>query len=273
MPHCAKFMKDILSRKRKITEEGVVSLIETCSAVIKRYLPVKMQDQGSFTIPCNIGNSEMGKALCDSGARINLMHLFVVKRLSLGKLTPTAMILQTEDKTLALPEGILKDVLIKVGKFIFPVDFVVIDIEEDKQIPLLLGRPFLSTGAALIDVKKGELTLRVGDEAIPFNLNQSLKQLEFDNTDCKIVETKDPISYELINDCKIQSSMKENKPNFEYIEYLDVEFMNSNFELKEAVLSLNGSSAEKSSSYEEKVLEVNTSSKGLILKEFPEHLK
>ena len=72
-------------------------------------------------------------------------------------------------------EGILENVLIKVEKFIFPMDFVVIDIEEDKQVPLLLGRIFLSIGAALNDVKKGELTLKVGDEEVHFNLNQSLK--------------------------------------------------------------------------------------------------
>ena len=97
-----------------------------------------------------------------------------------------------ENITLAQPVGILEDVLIKVGKFIFPVDFVVIDIKEDKQVPLLLGRPFIAIGAALIDVKKGELTLRVGDEVVHFNLNQSLKQPKFDNADCKIVETKVP---------------------------------------------------------------------------------
>ena len=85
------------------------------------------------------------------------------------------MTLQTTYRTLAHPEGILEDVLIKVRKFIFPVDFVVIDIKEDKQVPLLLGRPFLATGVALINVKKGELTLRVGDEAVYFNLNHSLK--------------------------------------------------------------------------------------------------
>ena len=104
------------------------------------------------------------------------------------------------DRTLAHPEGILEDVLIKVGKFIFPVDFVVIDIEEVKQVPLLLGRPFLATGAALIDVKKRELTLWVGDEAVHFNLNHNLKQPELSNADCEIVETKIPISFELIND-------------------------------------------------------------------------
>ena len=88
------------------------------------------------------------------------------------------------DKSMAQLKGILEDVLIKVGKFIFPVDFVVIDIEEDKQVPLLLGRPFLATGATLIDVKKGELTLRVGDEEVHFNLNQSLKQPDFEKVEC-----------------------------------------------------------------------------------------
>ena len=83
------------------------------------------------------------------------------------------------------------------------MDFVVINIEEDKQVSLLLGRPFLATGAALIYVKKGELTLRIGDKAVHFNLNHSLKQPYFDTIDCKIVETKVPISSELINDCKI----------------------------------------------------------------------
>ena len=144
-----------------------------------------------------------------------------------------------EDRTLAQPEGILEDVLIKVGKFIFPMDFMVIDIEEDKQVPLLLGRPFLTTRTALIDVKKGELTLRMGDEAVHFNLNQSLKQLEFYNSDCKSVETIVPISSKRKYDCKIQSSMNENEKNFQYIKYLDVEFLNSSFEFKEKVLDLN----------------------------------
>ena len=95
-----------------------------------------------------------------------------------------------EDRTLAQPMGILEDVLIKVGKFIFLVDFVVIDIEEDKQVSLLLGRPFLATGAALIDVKKGELTLKVGDEEVHYNLNHSLKQPKLINAECEIVKKK-----------------------------------------------------------------------------------
>ena len=136
---------------------------------------MKMQDLGSFTIPCTIGNFEFKKALCDLGASINLMPLSVVKRLSLGELTPTTITLKMADR--AQPEGVLEDVLIKVGKFIFPMDFVVMDMEEDTEVPLLLGRPFLDIGVALIDVKKGELILKVGEESVHFNLNKSLNNL------------------------------------------------------------------------------------------------
>ena len=90
-------------------------------------------------------------------------------------------------------EGIIEDVLIKVGKFIFLVDFVVFDMEQDKQVPLLLGRPFLATGVALIDVKKKELTLRLGDEKVHFNMNKILKQPDFNNTECKIVDKWFPL--------------------------------------------------------------------------------
>ena len=129
------------------------------------------------------------------------MPLYVTQRLSLGELTPTTITLHMADRTLSHPEGILEDVLIKVGKFVVPVDFVVINIEKDKQVPLLLGRPFLATRATLIDVKKGELTLRVGDEVVHFNLNHSLKQPEPNSTDYEIAETNIPVSSELITTC------------------------------------------------------------------------
>ena len=156
MPLYAKFLKEILSKKRKLAEEGIVNLTATCSAIIQKKLPAKMKDPGSFTIPCSIGKYEFKKALCDSGASINLMPLSVVQRLSLGELTPTAITLQMADRSMAQPEGIPEDVLVKDGKFVFPVDFIVMKMEEDIQVPLLLGRPFLTTEAALIDVQKGD---------------------------------------------------------------------------------------------------------------------
>ena len=153
-----------------------MSLFSNYSAIIQKNLPHKMQDPGIFTIPCTIRNFEFDKALCYSGESINLMPLSLVKMLSLGELTPTTMSLQMAGKSRAQPEGILEDVLVKVGKFIFLVDFVVIDIKKNKKIPLLLSIPFLAIGVALIDGKKGELTLRVGIEEVHFRLNQCLKQ-------------------------------------------------------------------------------------------------
>ena len=100
----------------------------------------------------------------------------MTRRLSLGELTPTDLRLQMVNRFVVKLEGIVEDVLVKVGKYIFPIDFVVFNMEEDKHVPLLLGRPFLATGAALINVQNGELTLRVGKEEVKFNLNQSLRQ-------------------------------------------------------------------------------------------------
>ena len=247
-----------------------MNLTAGCSVVIQRSFPEKMQVPGTFTILCTIGNFEFKKALCDLGANINLMPLSVVKRLSLRELTPTAITLQMVDKTMTQLEGVLENVLIKVGKFIFPMHFVVMDMEEDTQVPLLLGRPFLAIGAALIDVKKGELTLRVGEETIHFNLNKNLKQSECESTDCKTYIV--PISPELMFGCNIQNSINENEMNFQYLVDLDFGFMNSSFDLKETILSVNENIIEKCSN-EEKTKEIETSSKGLTLKELPRHLK
>ena len=159
MPVYAKFLKEILSKKWKIDEEGIVNLSATCNAIIQQKLPAKMKDPDSFTIPCSIGKYEFKKALCYSGASINFMPLSVVQRLSLGELTPTTITLQMADRSMAQPKGILEDILVKVRKFIFPVDFVIMQMEENTQVPLLQGIPFLATEAALIDVQKGELTL------------------------------------------------------------------------------------------------------------------
>ncbi|GJU67380.1 reverse transcriptase domain-containing protein [Tanacetum coccineum] len=109
-------------------------------------------------------------ALADLGASINLMPLSVWKKLSLPELTPTCMTLELADRSITQPIGIAEDVYLKVGKFKFPADFVVVDFDADPRVPLILGRSFLKTGRALIDVYEGELTLRVGKEAVTFTL-------------------------------------------------------------------------------------------------------
>ena len=201
------------------------------------------------------------------------MPLSVVQRLSLGELTPTTIILQMADRSMAQPEGVLEDVLVKVGKFIFPMDFVVMKMEEDNQVPLLLGRPFLAAGAALIDVQKGELTLRVGNEAVHFNLNKSLTQPDVDAEICMAVENSSPISFDLIFDCNLQHSINENEMNFQYLESIDYELLQFSLQNIETVLILNENSQENSSSQEKKVIKQETSAEGLILKQLPNHLK
>ena len=177
------------------------------------------------------------------------------------------------DKSMAQPEGVLEDVLVKAGKFIFPVDFVVMKMEEDTQVPLLLGRPFLATGVALIDVQKGELTLRVGNEAVHFNLNKNLTQSDVDEENCMVVDNISPINFELNSDCNIQHSINENEMNFQYLKSVDYELLHSSLQYIEIVLSLNENSKENSYCKEKKATEQETSTEGLILKELPGHLK
>ena len=103
------------------------------------------------------------------------MSLSVVKKLNLDEVIPTTLSLQMVDCSLTYPQGILEDVVMKVDKFIFPVDFAVLEIEEDKEVSIILGRPFLAIGQALVDVKNGELTLRVSDKEVKFNLIKSVR--------------------------------------------------------------------------------------------------
>ena len=161
MHNYVKFMKDILSRKRRLLEFETVNLTEECSAILQRKLPQKLKDPDSFTIPYKIWNSIFERALCDLGACINLMPLSIFRRLGLGEARPTMVTLQLTYRSLKHPRGVIEDVLVKVDKFIFQTDFIVLEVEEDKEIPIILGRPFQTTSRVMIDVQKGELKLRV----------------------------------------------------------------------------------------------------------------
>uniref|UniRef100_A0A803PVI3 Aspartic peptidase DDI1-type domain-containing protein n=1 Tax=Cannabis sativa TaxID=3483 RepID=A0A803PVI3_CANSA len=134
---------------------------EECSAILQKKLPPKLRDPGSFTIPCTIERIEGMNSLYDLGASINLMPLSVFRRLQLGEAKPTTVTMQLGDHSLAHPRGVIEDVLVKVDKFIFPTDFIVLDMEEDSNVPIILGRPFLATGQASIDVQKGNCKIRV----------------------------------------------------------------------------------------------------------------
>ncbi|GJS29719.1 reverse transcriptase domain-containing protein [Tanacetum coccineum] len=173
MPKFASTLKALIGNKEKLSEMARTPLNEHCSAVILNKLPEKLGDPGKFLIPCDFPRMDECLALADLGASINLMPLSVWKKLSLPELTPTCMTLELADRSITQPIGIAEDVYLKVGKFKFPADFVVVDFDADPRVPLILGRSFLKTGRALIDVYEGELTLRVGKEAVTFNLDQT----------------------------------------------------------------------------------------------------
>ncbi|GKC40480.1 reverse transcriptase domain-containing protein, partial [Tanacetum coccineum] len=173
MPKFASTLKALIGNKEKLSEMARTLLNEHCSKVILNKLPKKLGDPGKFLIPCDFPGMDKCLALADLGASINLMPLSVWKRLSLPELTPTCMTLELADCSITKLIGIAEDVSVKVGMFHFPADFVVVDFDADPQVPLILWRSFLKTGCALIDVYKGELTLRVRKEAVTFNLDQT----------------------------------------------------------------------------------------------------
>ncbi|XP_022031126.1 uncharacterized protein LOC110932073 [Helianthus annuus] len=191
MPMYAKFLKDILSNKKKLEELSQVTLNEECSAVLQNKLPKKMNDPGSFTIPCLIGSLSVSNALADLGARINLMPYAVFAKLDLGEPKPTRMSIQLADRSVKYPRGIVENMLVKIDKFVFPVDFVILDMDEDKNVPLILGRPFLATTRALIDVCTGRLTLRVDDEEVTFDIGKSMQHSQSRDDTLYFIETID----------------------------------------------------------------------------------
>ncbi|XP_073294455.1 uncharacterized protein [Primulina huaijiensis] len=231
MPNYAKFLKEILSNKRKLVDFETVKLSKESSAILQNKLPPKLKDPCSFSIPCTIGSSFFSKALCDLGASINLMPYSCFEKLGIGEVRPTTISLQLAYRSIKYPRGVIEDVLVKVEKFIFPVDFVVLDMEEDREILLILGRPFLTTGKALIDVHKGELVLRFNDESVVFNVFLSIKYPndvsncsridatdEFIECDMQELICQDPLEIFLTHSCPGELENKEIEEHLHYLE-------------------------------------------------------
>ncbi|XP_076955785.1 uncharacterized protein LOC143630744 [Bidens hawaiensis] len=151
MPKYAKLLKDILSNKKKLADVSPNPLSDGCSVVLQSKLPEKMADPGSFTIHCILGDDTVRHALADLG--------------------PTSILCRI---LCSYPRGVIENMLVRINMFIFPVNFVILDMNEDDSIPLILGRPFLATTQELIDVREGKLILNVGDDNVTFNIRQSL---------------------------------------------------------------------------------------------------
>ncbi|XP_070046560.1 uncharacterized protein [Nicotiana tomentosiformis] len=174
MPGYAKFMKDLVTKKRSVNFE-TIKVTHQVSAIVHSMTP-NLEDPGAFTIPFTIGSADFAKALCDLGVNINLVPYLVFKTLGIGNPIPTSMRLQMADHTMKRPLGVIEDVLVRVDKFILPANFVILDCEVDYEVRIILGRPFLATGKAFCDVKAGELTFRVGDEQVIFHMCKSMRQ-------------------------------------------------------------------------------------------------
>ncbi|XP_015960057.1 uncharacterized protein LOC107483957 [Arachis duranensis] len=168
-------------------------LTEECSVIIQHKLPQKLKDPGSFQIPCIIGEITIEKALCDIGTSINLMSLAMMRKMRIEEIKPTRMALQLANWSFKFPHGIVEDLLVKVGDFIFPADFVVLDIEEGAKTSIILGRPFLATTRAIIDVQKGELVLRLHEEKVIFNVFKAMSYPQDSLGECMRLDSVDAV--------------------------------------------------------------------------------
>nr|GFB90582.1 reverse transcriptase domain-containing protein [Tanacetum cinerariifolium] len=195
MPKFAPMFKKLLNNKDKLIELKKMPLNENCSTVVLKKLPEKLGDPGRFLIPCDFTGLDNCLALADLGASINLMPLSIWKKLRLPTLNDTKMVLELADRTFSKPTGVAENVFVKVGKFYFPADFVILDFVANPRVPLILGWPFLSTAHALIDVYKGEITLRHDDQSltlkcgdtpsISYSNLESLNKVDLIDATCK----------------------------------------------------------------------------------------
>ncbi|GJZ46745.1 reverse transcriptase domain-containing protein [Tanacetum coccineum] len=175
MPKFNKWLSSLLRNKEKLEEIAITTVNAECSAIILNKVPEKLEDPGKFLIPCALQELDRTNALADSGASINLLPHSIYKQLGLGALKPTRMTLELANRSVTHPMGIAEDVVVRVDGFTFLADFVVVNFEPDPRVPIILGRPFLRTAKALIDLYEEKLTLRVGSDELVFYAEKSEK--------------------------------------------------------------------------------------------------
>ncbi|XP_021716008.1 uncharacterized protein LOC110683912 [Chenopodium quinoa] len=234
MPQFANFVKGILDHDHNDKKLESLVVKEKCLDLLHDSLPPKLHDPGSFTIPCMINETYFDRVLCDLGASVNLMSSSLYEKLGLKKLKPSPISLQMADRTVRLPKGVVEDVLVGIGELVFPGDFVVVDMKEDHKIPLIFGRPFLATSQDLIDVPKGQVTIRAQDKQVVFKLFND-HNFTFDGGTCLRIDANNP----LVNKCVSNRNHVRKKDNisphdgFSYIKISsDTKHINSN--LKES---------------------------------------
>ena len=217
VPTYAMFLTDLCTVKKGLGIENKAFLTEQVILIIQSKTPVKYKDPGSPTISVNIGGTCIDKALLDLGASVNLLPYSVYKQLGLGELKPTNITLSLADRSVKIPKGIVEDVLVKVDKFYYPVDFVVLDSEPiangPNHVPIILGRPFLAIANAIINCRNGVMQLTFGNMTLElniFHLSSKHKLVENGNQGIDEVCSVDPKA-EKPNVHKLQELAKENE--------------------------------------------------------------
>ena len=245
IPSYAKFLKDLCTVKRKLSVNKEEFMTEQSTSLIRNNLPPKYKEPGSPTISIVVGNSKLGHALVSLGASVNLLPSSVYVELGLGELEPTNITLQLADRSVKIPRGIVKDVLVQVDKFYFPVDFVVLNtqtvVNQRTQFPVILGRPFLATANAIIHCRGGLMTLSFGNMAVNLNIFNVIKEIgdeedvcEVNMIDSMVQQYVDHVSYDdPLMSCLVSSSWVEEVTTSES------EFLHSIIEHSE-VLEANG---------------------------------
>ncbi|XP_058751099.1 uncharacterized protein LOC131624137 [Vicia villosa] len=185
--------ENMLTKKKKYTDEETIVLDAHYSAIIQKTPPRKEADPGRVILPITIGGNYISNGLVDLGSSINLIPLSVVKRLGNIEMKHTRITLQLADKSIISPYGVVQDMLVKVDKFLFPVNFVVVDMEEDRDVPLILGRPFMKTTRMMIDVDDGIMKVRVQDKEVIFTLFESMKPPKDEHDNFRIDDEKGEI--------------------------------------------------------------------------------
>ncbi|GKD52852.1 reverse transcriptase domain-containing protein [Tanacetum coccineum] len=168
MPKFNKWLSSLLRNKEKLEEIAITTVNVECSAIIMNKVPEKLKDPGKFLILCTLQELDRTSALADFGASINLLPHSIYKQLRLEALTPTRMTLELANRLITHPMGIAEDVVVRVDGFTFLANFVVVNFVPDPRVPIILGRPFLRTAKALIDLYEETLTLRVGKEELVY---------------------------------------------------------------------------------------------------------
>ncbi|XP_019414558.1 PREDICTED: uncharacterized protein LOC109326315 [Lupinus angustifolius] len=267
LPTYAKFTKDMLTRNRRFSEE-TVTLEAGGSAIIQKSLPEKIKDPGSFTIPVTIGELCVRKALLDLGASINLMPLSMLKRIGDLEINPMRMILQLADRSMKFPYGVAEDVLVKVDKLVFPVDFVIMDIKEDAEVPLILGRPFMKTVRVNIDVDDGKLKVSGQDDEVNFNVFEAMHPPN-DKQHCFRVDVGEEL---YMNDTHLHKSSLLEKPFMVAPEGINAEDDNS-IETCVGELGVYREVSSQQLQTEELIKTQEIKTQKLDLKMLPSHLK